>query len=98
MRIFVRYKGVPVSDVQLRKLFSRFDKNKDNRLSREEISEAFSELGGFFPDYRAGRVLTHYDTNEDGFIDLGECTNCWSETLGLTSEVLVLKSTFKLFI
>ncbi|KAJ9166222.1 hypothetical protein P3X46_021003 [Hevea brasiliensis] len=72
MGFFVRNKGVPVSDVQLKKLFSRFDKNNDNRLSREEIAEAFSQLGAFFPGYRAGRALAYNDANGDGFIDLHE--------------------------
>ncbi|KAJ9186728.1 hypothetical protein P3X46_002271 [Hevea brasiliensis] len=72
MVFYVMSKGGAVSDVQLRKLFSRFDVNKDNRLSKEEISEALSQLGAFLPDYRAGRALTHCDANKDGFIDLDE--------------------------
>ncbi|XAR64065.1 hypothetical protein NMG60_11024268 [Bertholletia excelsa] len=53
----------------IRKLLEKEDKNKDNLLSKDEIENAFKELGAVFPGWRALRGLKYADCNRDGYVD-----------------------------
>ena len=55
---------------QLSDTFKKFDKNGDNKLSREELQEAFKHLKSRWPYYRVRGALDQADGNDDGFIDL----------------------------
>ncbi|KAL5558880.1 hypothetical protein UlMin_035091 [Ulmus minor] len=55
---------------QLSDTFKKFDKNGDNKLSREELQEAFKYLKSRWPYYRVRGALNQADDNDDGFIDL----------------------------
>ncbi|KAK3231397.1 hypothetical protein Dsin_003278 [Dipteronia sinensis] len=59
---------VPYNKEQLRGMFWRYDTNKDDKLSRKELKEAFSNLGASIPAWRAHRALNHADNNGDGYI------------------------------
>ncbi|XVF60062.1 hypothetical protein PTKIN_Ptkin08bG0012800 [Pterospermum kingtungense] len=49
-------------------LFRRLDSNKDGRLSRQELKNAFNSLGSKLPTYRAFTGLYQADENRDGHI------------------------------
>ncbi|XVF60066.1 hypothetical protein PTKIN_Ptkin08bG0013200 [Pterospermum kingtungense] len=49
-------------------LFRRLDSNKDGRLSRQELKNAFNSLGSKLPTYRALMGLYKADENRDGYI------------------------------
>ena len=53
---------------QLRRVFEKFDKNGDHKLSKEELKEAFKDMGAYFPGWKAWRGLQVADANRDGFI------------------------------
>ncbi|XWS30488.1 hypothetical protein CRYUN_Cryun24cG0121900 [Craigia yunnanensis] len=57
---------------QLKYVFRRFDSNSDGYLSRQELTNAFNNLGSWFPDYRAVAALHHADKNGDGYISKEE--------------------------
>ncbi|CAK9159269.1 unnamed protein product, partial [Ilex paraguariensis] len=57
---------------QLKLVFKNFDKNRDRKLCREELKEAFKYLGAYIPEWRAWWSLHHADANDDGFIDEDE--------------------------
>ncbi|KAH7848262.1 hypothetical protein Vadar_000284 [Vaccinium darrowii] len=59
---------LPITEVQLKGLLKRYDKNGDGRLSRAELREAFRGLGLNFSGWRAGQALRHSDRNGDGYI------------------------------
>ncbi|OMP05571.1 Calcium-binding EF-hand [Corchorus olitorius] len=59
-------------DIKLKQIFSRYDVNKDGRLSKEELKNAFSELGSHVPMFRAFLALHHADKNGDRFIDIDQ--------------------------
>ncbi|KAK1554880.1 hypothetical protein Q3G72_018657 [Acer saccharum] len=49
-------------------MFSRYDTNRDGKLSRKELKAAFNYLGASIPCWRAHRALKHADDNGDGYI------------------------------
>ncbi|KAK2660310.1 hypothetical protein Ddye_006843 [Dipteronia dyeriana] len=59
---------LPCTMEQLRGMFWRYDTNRDGKLSRKELKEAFNYLGAFIPGWRAHRALNHADGNGDGYI------------------------------
>ncbi|OMO92996.1 Calcium-binding EF-hand [Corchorus olitorius] len=61
-----------LTEVELIKVFKRFDGNRDGRLSRQELKNAFESLGSYFPTYRAIMALFRADKNRDGYITLDE--------------------------
>ncbi|KAA8537740.1 hypothetical protein F0562_027270 [Nyssa sinensis] len=67
---FMDFKSVELrlDEDQLRKIFKKHDKDRDDRLSREELKEAFKELGACIPEYRARQAHKLADTNGDGFV------------------------------
>ncbi|KAF3447148.1 hypothetical protein FNV43_RR12328 [Rhamnella rubrinervis] len=54
---------------KLREVFKDHDADGDGRLIRNELREAFRQLGAWFPAFRAARALAYADTNGDGFIN-----------------------------
>ncbi|KAF7138311.1 hypothetical protein RHSIM_Rhsim07G0228900 [Rhododendron simsii] len=46
-----------------------FDKDKDGRLSRDELREAIRATRAWFPGWKAKRGIKAADVNGDGFID-----------------------------
>ncbi|KAK0576110.1 hypothetical protein LWI29_012098 [Acer saccharum] len=59
---------VPCTKEQLKMTFWRYDTNRDRKLSRKELKEAFDYLGAYIPGWRAFRALNHADGNGDGYI------------------------------
>ncbi|XVF60061.1 hypothetical protein PTKIN_Ptkin08bG0012700 [Pterospermum kingtungense] len=49
-------------------VFRRFDDNRNGRLSRQELKNAFKSLGSRCPTCRALAALYHADENGDGYI------------------------------
>ncbi|CAK7338709.1 unnamed protein product [Dovyalis caffra] len=67
--------GETLSKEHLKKFFMKYDINRDNRLGREELKQAFGKLGAYFPCYRAARSINHADANNDGQIDMDELSD-----------------------
>ncbi|KAM7514213.1 hypothetical protein LguiA_003796 [Lonicera macranthoides] len=61
-----------LSEDQLKGLLKRYDTNGDGKLSKEELSVAFRQLGLRFSWWRAGRAIHHADANDDGYISEDE--------------------------
>ncbi|KAK3231391.1 hypothetical protein Dsin_003272 [Dipteronia sinensis] len=66
--IYVKQEPIPYTMEQLRGMFWRYDTNRDGRLSRKELKEAFNCLGSSIPGWRAHRALNRADDNGDGYI------------------------------
>lgn len=66
--------SVALNVEQLKYIFKHHDKNGDGRLDKAELKEAFKDLGGILPGWRAARGLQHADANGDGFITEDELT------------------------
>lgn len=57
---------------QLKKIFLQHDKNGDGCLDKNELVQAFKELGAVIPELRAWRGLKNADANGDGIISQDE--------------------------
>ncbi|KAB1199686.1 putative calcium-binding protein CML10 [Morella rubra] len=66
---------LPYTEEQLRGMFKRFDTNRDGRLNRQELRNAFRGLGSAASGWRAFRAIGHADGNGDGQISESELDN-----------------------
>ncbi|XWS25626.1 hypothetical protein CRYUN_Cryun27aG0084000 [Craigia yunnanensis] len=64
--------AVTITEDQVRGIFNRYDTNKDGRLSKQELKNAFASLGSRMPGVRTFLALQHADTNGDGYISAAE--------------------------
>ncbi|ONI33633.1 hypothetical protein PRUPE_1G437200 [Prunus persica] len=62
--------NVPYTEQQIMNVFKSHDKNGDAQLSKEELKEAFKELGSKCPPLRAWFAKNYADDNRDGFISI----------------------------
>ncbi|KAI5354499.1 hypothetical protein L3X38_007394 [Prunus dulcis] len=62
--------NVPYTEEQIMNVFKSHDKNGDAQLSKEELKEAFKELGSKYPPLRAWFAKNYADDNRDGFISI----------------------------
>ncbi|XWS21181.1 hypothetical protein CRYUN_Cryun30bG0033400 [Craigia yunnanensis] len=68
----IKRAAVPITEDQVRGIFYRYDADKDGRLSKQELKDAFASLGSRMPGLRALLALQHADTNGDGYITEAE--------------------------
>ncbi|RZB72795.1 probable calcium-binding protein CML23 isoform X1 [Glycine soja] len=59
-------------DEEVRKIFSKFDKNGDGKISCAELKEMMVALGSKTTSEEVKRMMAELDRNGDGYIDLKE--------------------------
>ncbi|CAK8538126.1 unnamed protein product [Lathyrus sativus] len=59
-------------DDEVQKIFSKFDKNGDGKISSSELKEMLSTLGSKTTSEEVKRMMEEIDQNGDGYIDLKE--------------------------
>ncbi|KAJ1387104.1 EF-Hand 1, calcium-binding site [Sesbania bispinosa] len=59
-------------DEEVRKIFNKFDKNGDGKISRTELKEVMVALGSKTTSEEVSRMMAELDRNGDGYIDLKE--------------------------
>ncbi|XP_022143269.1 probable calcium-binding protein CML23 [Momordica charantia] len=57
---------------EVTKVFNKFDKNGDGKISVNELGDALGELGGKVSSDEVRRIMAEIDKDGDGFIDLDE--------------------------
>ncbi|OIT04145.1 hypothetical protein A4A49_00312 [Nicotiana attenuata] len=62
----------PLTEEQVKGMLKKYDKNRDGKLSKEELRLAFKEMGLHFCGWKAGKALRFADINGDGFINEDE--------------------------
>lgn len=60
---------------EVKKIFNKFDKNGDGRISRSELKDVLKALGSDISSDEVKRIMSEIDTDGDGYIDLEEFTN-----------------------
>jgi len=55
-----------------REIFNRFDKNKDGKISKDEIRDAMKEMGLNPSDAECSAILQKADSNQDGYVQWNE--------------------------
>ncbi|KAB5516692.1 hypothetical protein DKX38_027340 [Salix brachista] len=56
----------------IRKIFTKFDKNGDGKISCNEVVENLSELGTKISQAEVQSIMQEFDKDGDGYIDLDE--------------------------
>lgn len=59
-------------DDEVRKIFNKFDKNGDGKISSAELKEMLLTLGSKTTSEEVSRMMAEIDKNGDGYIDLKE--------------------------
>ncbi|KAM3342023.1 hypothetical protein CQW23_10830 [Capsicum baccatum] len=62
----------PLSEEQVKGMLKKYDKNRDGKLSKQELRFAFKEMGLHFCSWKAGKALRFADNNCDGYINEDE--------------------------
>ena len=61
-----------MDEEEVRKIFSKFDKNGDGKISCAELKEMMAALGSKTTSDEVKRMMAELDRNGDGYIDLKE--------------------------
>ncbi|KAA0053141.1 hypothetical protein IC582_013665 [Cucumis melo] len=64
------------------RVFNKFDKNGDGKISVSELGAALGELSGNISTGEIHRIMSEIDKDGDGFIDLDEFTDFTSSSTG----------------
>lgn len=64
--------NVPFTKEQIKATFRGCDRDRDGRLSKEELNAGFQRLDSHLPCWRAWWALHRADANGDGYIGEGE--------------------------
>ncbi|KAI3520998.1 hypothetical protein L1887_10454 [Cichorium endivia] len=80
---------------EMRRVFNKFDKNKDGKISKEEYGSAVGLLGGKNPKSEVTKAFQAIDTDGDGFIDFDEFMEAQKSDGGVKTGDI--KSAFKVF-
>ncbi|XWS47565.1 hypothetical protein CRYUN_Cryun14cG0163200 [Craigia yunnanensis] len=56
----------------MRKVFSKFDKNGDGKISRDELKSVLSALGSAPSSDEVDRIMSEMDKDGNGYVDLDE--------------------------
>ncbi|KAJ7964505.1 Calcium-binding protein [Quillaja saponaria] len=81
-------------DEEVKKIFDKFDKNGDGKISTSELKEMFRTLGSETTSDELKRMMSELDKNGDGYIDLKEFSEFHyggSDSNGGSSEQCVNK-------
>ncbi|KAI3747917.1 hypothetical protein L6452_10652 [Arctium lappa] len=80
---------------EMRRVFNKFDKNKDGKISKEEYGSAVGLLGGKKAKSEVAKAFQVIDVDGDGFIDFEEFMKAQTADGGVkTGEI---KSAFQVF-
>ncbi|XP_071709443.1 calmodulin-like protein 30 [Rutidosis leptorrhynchoides] len=80
---------------EMRRVFNKFDKNKDGKISKEEYTLAVGLLGNKNAKSEVNKAFQAIDTDGDGFIDYGEFMEAQNSDGGVKTGDI--KSAFKVF-
>ncbi|GLT28821.1 hypothetical protein SLA2020_037250 [Shorea laevis] len=71
---------------QIKKIFNKYDKNGDGKISFEELKEILGALEFSSSSEEVQRVMSELDTDGDGFVDLDEFIAFHTHSSGSSSS------------
>ncbi|KAI4299581.1 hypothetical protein L6164_033026 [Bauhinia variegata] len=86
-------------DDEVRKIFSKFDKNGDGKISSAELKEMLGTLGSKTTSEEVQRMMAELDKNGDGYIDLKEFAefHCGENDGKINGDSKELRDAFDLY-
>lgn len=93
------YSSSQLSDMnEVKKVFDRFDKNGDGKISGEELAGVMSALGSEPSQDEVNRMMEEMDSDSDGFVSLDEFAEfCAKKVDGDESGVRELRDAFGMY-
>ncbi|KAG5594903.1 hypothetical protein H5410_036135 [Solanum commersonii] len=64
--------SIALTKDQVERILKRYDKNGDEKLSKQELKVTFKEMGLRFCGWKVGRAFHHADMDRDGYINKEE--------------------------
>ncbi|EEF29920.1 calcium-binding protein CML24 [Ricinus communis] len=85
---------------EMRKIFEKFDKDGDGKISSDEVRDSLNDLDVKVSLQEVELMMQQYDKNDDGYIDLEEFADLYKH-IGLdgggTSQETDLKDAFDMY-
>lgn len=85
------------SEKELERVFNKFDRNGDGRISRSEMGEIFESLGQTASDEELDRMMREVDADGDGFISVEEFADLMSGDVDQAAEEEELRHAFAVY-
>jgi len=83
---------------EVKKVFDRFDKNGDGKISGEELAGVMSALGSEPSQEEVTRMMKEMDSDKDGFVSLDDFAEfCSKKVDGDESGVKELRDAFDMY-
>ena len=84
-------------DGEVAKIFSKYDKNGDGKISAAELSDAMVALGSATTPEEIRRVMDAIDKDNDGYIDLREFSEFLRRRVDGGDEEEEIRGAFELY-
>ncbi|KAK4564983.1 hypothetical protein RGQ29_006860 [Quercus rubra] len=82
---------------EVKKIFNKFDKNGDGKISRDELKDILHALGSRTTSDEVSRIMSEIDKDGDGFISLDEFTEFHMGGSSSASSTKELRDAFDLY-
>ncbi|KAH1097471.1 hypothetical protein J1N35_014392 [Gossypium stocksii] len=86
-----------MDDIEFKKVFQMFDKNRDGKISKEELNDSLKKLGIFIPDDELTQMIKKIDVNGDNYVDIEEFRELYQSFMNDKDEEEDILEAFKVF-
>ncbi|URD91816.1 calmodulin-like protein [Musa troglodytarum] len=82
---------------ELKPVFHMFDRNGDDRITKEELSESLRNLGIRVPEAELASMIERIDANGDGYVDSDEFATLYRSIMEERDEEEDMREAFNVF-
>lgn len=74
-----------------------FDKNKDGKITKKELSDSLKNLGIYIPDNELVQLIEKIDANGDGYVDINEFGSLYQTIMDERDDEEDMREAFNVF-